>query len=238
MLKKNLIVSFTIINLLTFNLKALDAKSILKSTLHWTISAGPTWSEASSYISLLSDKNTFDLIGDEDFSSEESKKIKDYLNKKICFNWNKIPIKVIKEDLRVNVPYSMICSDSIIFVNPDIYDLINQEEKNQEILQIGTLISNRHTLSTGIFLSALPIITHFGCKVYTNIIKKIYKQIPKKIKNYKTKLVLKTHNFVANSCLFKLLINKLLTKAYFKYKEQKYNKLIENRLSRIPKLNI
>lgn len=224
---KNIIICLLLVIVLNQNLSGFN---IPEKILDLTVSSGLTWLEAYKYIFLLQDKNAQDLLGDQDLEDQESNNIRTKLNQNINYNWATFPIKVIKEDLRIYIPYALICTDSIIFINPDIYDLVSDEEKNSAILRVGIMIKEKHVRNSALFLTILPVFTHLIIKMYTVLIEDINnKLLPKKFKeNIFMSALAKAHNYIIESNLLKFFINLAISTKYFNFKANKYDKKIIN----------
>lgn len=206
-------------------LKALPSLSTaFSSVAHWACSAGPSWLESYKYGLLLSDSYAMSLFGSEDANTAEKEKIYNLLSHAIAGDWKTIPIKLIKEELRPVIFYALVCTDSVIFINPEFYDVLPPEEQEAAIMYAGTTMSEKHVLKLTTAYAAIPFMTHFGTKLYSSLVRKITSLLPAYFQ--KAPLLNKlaqAHNTLVTSAPCKLLINTYLSTAYYKYQNQTHD---------------
>lgn len=196
------------------NTYCFESKKYFYTLAHWLISAGPSWIESYKFFLMLNDNKAVEFFGDKDLDQDEQNYIRLTLQKNLCGSWNNIKIKEIKEDIRIYIPHSMICTDTIIFINPDIYDIISKEERIECIIEAGKLIQSKFVLTSTCFLALLPICTNKIINSYTNLLDKLTNHF--QIKNEYILKTKKIHHFILKFCLSQFFINKFLTIAYFK----------------------
>lgn len=212
---------FIVISFFFFGPMKADIFQTINDLFYWTISAGPTWYEAYKFSILLSDERTLKLFGDECVEVDEENYIRSVLDEYVPGNWETIPIKSIKEDIRIFIPFPLICTDSIIFVNPDVYDLFSRTELQEVIIEIGRMIKSKFTLTSTFFLALLPFATHFSVKLYINLIESLAKKLQIRRNSFINELT-EFHTSVTDSAICKLLLNYVVAEIYFRYKAEEY----------------
>lgn len=229
---RNKNINFIIITLFiatTLKLNSLSAKlnnnkytdkayKAVKTAGHWGAFAGPIWAEAYNYVSLISENQALKIFGTEDVSKETDKEIRKQLKEIKFEEADEIIIKILKPEMRNYVISAIVCTDSIIFINPEYYDILDRQEKNAVITRAAIMIESKHLKQNALVLSLIPLVTHCAVQGYEASIKKICNIMPERFSNRCLKKICVGHTYIIGSWLGKLVINTALSSAYFKVK--------------------
>lgn len=207
-----------------------SAKNILLSTFGWICSSSLTWLEAWKYISLTSPEKVKQTLGSQDYNEEESKYIRSILEEAFNYPWQKIEIKEIKPELRIFIQKPFLCTGSVIFVNPEFYDpssdFRSEYERKALILEAGWTICSKHIQTCAVFLTALPVITHFSLNYISDLTRKISED--NKESNQFLNKTLNLLSNVSECCITKLMVNLYMSKVFHKIQKLRREKSIQN----------
>ena len=147
-------------------------------------------------------------------------------------DWDQIEIKEIKPELRIFIQKPFICTDSIIYVNPDFYDpasdFRSEFEREALILEIGWIISTKYIQKSALFLMTLPILTNTGLNLLSHLAETAKNKQKEKRKISKLLSIL---SVVSYNCITKYILNVSLFNAYKKIELQKSKQTILKLLS-------
>lgn len=190
-------------------------KEGLSKIAHWTLSAGPLWAESYSYFSLLSKEHAFKTFGHEPVSLVTEQEIRSFLAELNFKDYSSITIKLLKESMREYVLNAVICTDTILFINPDYYSILTTREKKAILSRISYMIESRHLEKNTFALAAIPVATHFLTQAYKKCIDYI---VPSYIKHSSvTKNMYDLHTYSTTSWAGKLFVNILASTLYLKF---------------------
>lgn len=230
-MKKNINL-FTIILLFQiFNVNCFIQKlpEPIKAIGHWALSAGPLFADAIHYVALFSEEYAAKVFGNENADSQTERFVQHILQECGITQPENIKVKLIKEEAREFVLSAIVCTDSTIFINPSIYNFLSKSEQKALITQASVMMQKNHIGTNAIFLTLIPIATHFVTELLKSGLDQAFEFCPSKDKQIpqKTYTGLK---YIIGFWATKMAINSWLASLYFKYQTKRYDILTAKKL--------
>ncbi|MBA3954964.1 hypothetical protein H0X48_06615 [Candidatus Dependentiae bacterium] len=189
---------------------------------HWAVAAGPSWLEAYKYCLLLSEKQALEFFGDDDLTPELTVSLRYHLKQVNYEHWNTLPLKSIKADMQPSVYSPLVCTDSLLFVNPDFYNELTEGEKKAVIAHAVNMIEQKQILTSACVMAVIPFVTQTLTTTYTYCTESLYLKLPHILRSTPfIKNTIAAHNYVATSAILKVILNHIAADMYYKYTAKK-----------------
>lgn len=231
MIRRMAYVLLLVLSTSTCSLQAYSVKAKILSFLgHWAVAAGPSWLESYNCGILLSTEYALAVFGNDDVSPEIENSIRYFLKQVNYADWDTLPLKMIKADMQPFIYSPLACTDSVLFVNPNFYDELDEGEKKAVVAHAVTMIEQQHLLTSTCVMATLPLVTEVLLRAYRHCMGHAYTRLPDPLKS--TTIVQNSgavHNYITSSSVLKLVLNHIAGDSYHKYAAKQYDLNSANR---------
>jgi len=178
---KTIIIALLGISMISTHLGGFDTKREIPA---FALSSFFNFAEAYQYFSRLFDDKALETFGNEDPDPDTEFFVRLVFAQTDCRFASPVKIKVLRPELRGVVYGAFVCTDTIIFLNPQYYTVLSQDQKRAILAQACMMMQQRHTLTSTLYLTLIPVFTKLASLAVPYLLNGVLDYvIPEELKN-------------------------------------------------------